>query len=261
MSFPETITLTPGEVKTQTATQKCPLGTRGVTSDGRSFRYAKAGAAITKSIVVQATNTAGTGINALGFNNTTGALTAAATTFTTTWRYFTILTSWQGNATALVKDIYAGGYVVDTLAGGLSLLKGNDGMTASSTEQGNFYLDDDDTLPASITGTDYPVMIVKNPYHNVVIASAVGAGSGVTLGVAPRSVTAAYYFWLQTWGPCAILLMGTNVPGNPMYHSTETVTSAGVPSSDAVQDSAYLGDCISTAATTKYGVAMLRMAP
>ena len=44
MSFPNTVQLSEEQTVTIASAQSVPLGTRGVTTDGRVFRYAQAGA-------------------------------------------------------------------------------------------------------------------------------------------------------------------------------------------------------------------------
>lgn len=256
MSFPETVVLTFDEVKTKTATQRAPLGTRGVLPDGRVFRYAKAGAAITANKLVTGAAPAG------NYFATSGGCILAATTYTTTWRYVHIRTSHQCDATAEAADTYKDGYMLRPDSGAIVKIKKHDGTTASSTYGANFYFEDDDRMVASITGTDACMMIVKNPYDDVIPAGAVGPGAAVALGSSLIAITTAQpYFWLQTWGPAGLQLYGTNVAGQSLYHSTETAGSAGLFGTSDVRLCPYVADCVNPAATAKFGLVMLKLSP
>jgi len=48
---------------------------------------------------------------------------------------------------------------------------------------------------------------VLNPYKRVVMQPK--AITSIPVGIAPRTVTSGYYFWLQTWGPAAYWAGGT----------------------------------------------------
>jgi len=255
MSFPETIVLTYGEVKTQTSVQKCPLGTRGVLPDGRVYRYSKSAAAITIGQLCTATAPVG------NYYATSGGVTPAATTFTTTWTYIQIQTSMQADATAETANTYAEGYLLDPTDGALVRIKSHAGHTASSTEQTKFYFEDGDHLPVNITGTDQCIMIIRNPYDGVKIAPATANAGAVALGYTNMNVSSGYYFWLQTGGPGGAELIGTVLAGEPVYHSTETATSFTLFNTTDLRLSPNVGLMINPAATTLYGMIMVQLSP
>ena len=255
MSFPETVVLTYGETKAQTSTQRAPLGTRGVLPDGRVYRYAKAGGAIPLGDLVTGALPAG------NYYATSGGVTPAATTFTTTWTYIQIVTSHQADATAETADTYAEGYALDPSDGALVRIKSHDGHTASSTEQSKFYFDDGDNLPVSITGTDQCMMIIKNPYDDVIVAAAVGPAGAVALGYANVAITSGNYFWLQTWGPVGAEFEASPVAGNKVNASTETATAVSVAATTDARLAAVVGVVINPAADTKFGMIMCQLSP
>jgi hypothetical protein len=53
--------------------------------------------------------------------------------------------------------------------------------------------------------TSDKVLLTTNPFKSVVIAD-YSTPAGAALGIAPINVTAAYYFWLQTWGPAYVAI-------------------------------------------------------
>jgi hypothetical protein len=59
-----------------------------------------------------------------------------------------------------------------------------------------------DPLTVAFT-TSTQVGLAQNPYANVIATAAVL--TGMCVGVAPIAVTASYYFWAQTGGPCAVI--------------------------------------------------------
>lgn len=60
--------------------------------------------------------------------------------------------------------------------------------------------------------------IVQNPYANVVVAKA--GLTGPPVGVATIAITASYYFWAQTGGPCAITANTAIAQGVPVVVGT-----------------------------------------
>lgn len=257
MSFPETVVLTYDEVKTAgTSTQRCPLGTRGVLPDGRVYRYARAGSS-NIAIGQLCTSEAPAG----NYYATSGGVTISATTVTTTWNYIDIESSHQADTTAETADTYAEGYMLDPSDGSLVRIKSHTGHTASSTEHTRFTFEDGDHLPVTITGTDQCMMVVKNPYDDVIIAGAVAGAGACALGYTNATITATYYFWLQTWGPVGAELEGTHAVGLPMVHSTETATAISSVLTTDHRICAKAGTLMSTAADTTYGMLMCQISP
>lgn len=256
MSFPETVVLNYGEVREQTSGQKAPLGTRGVLPDGRVYRYALAGGAIGLGQLVTGEQPAG------NYFATSGGVTPAATTFTSTWAYFQIVTSHQADTTAETADLYAEGYALDPATGELIRIKSHDGHTVSSTFQSKFYFDDGDHITADISGTDQSIMILKNPYDGVIVAAATAGAGAMALGYANVAITASgKYFWVQTWGPVGAETKGTNVAGQPCVHSTETATAVSQIDTTDQRLSARVGQCMNPAATTLYAMINIQLSP
>jgi len=225
MSFNTHVELSPRDVKTQHTTKRHPLGTRGMTADGRVFRYAYAG---------------GTNL-VMGVPVTTAALvlldqdTAYATSIndtediSTTWRSFTVETE---TATGeIAKNEYADGYVRIAYSTGsgtqgqMISIKSNDVSATSSTDAAGSTMTvtfgDGDELTAALD-TGAVAVLHHNPYWGVVACAGGGTQTGVVVGVPVRPLTANYYGWIQTWGPCVVCQEGTAATGQLATVSTAT---------------------------------------
>jgi hypothetical protein len=179
----------------QSATKKARIGERLQVGD-RVFRYAYNGAAALNpgKIVQQA---------ALGGADTTLQTTrpvAVAAVVGDTRIYTTALT------TAQAADVFADGWVSIfdasmTLGAYLYRIKGNSALATSGVAS---YLTLYDGLHVALTTSDQ-LEIVANPYNGVIINSSATTLTGPIVGVAPIYVDINYYFWCQTFGPCAVV--------------------------------------------------------
>jgi hypothetical protein len=198
MSFPTTLFLSDDAVKTQSSAKKWPLGTRGITSDGRVFRYAYNGAsALSAGNLVEAAA-------ALNCELSTGQpLSTDQGTITSTWGGVTLMTTWDATST-YTKDMFADGYLVtagSTGAPQMVRIKANTtsvGATASQKLEVTFK--EDSRLATSIT-TAQEIALYRNPYYKTLVQN----GAGAIIGVAPIAASASYYYWLQTWGLCPVV--------------------------------------------------------
>ncbi len=98
------------------------------------------------------------------------------------------------------------------------------------------------------------------------------AATSIPLGIAPRSITTAYYFWLQTWGPAACKAGGTLIAGRPAvpelgtntgYIKTLSTETAATKSSDIGATGVHLpviGMIMEVGATTQTGIVYLQIA-
>lgn len=179
----------------ESITKQARLGERLQVGD-RIFRYAQAGAAalnpgklVQQAVVGGATTTL----------QTTRPVAVAAT-LGDTRIYTTALTTEQA------ADLFADGWVSIfdasmTLGCYLYRIKGNSVLATSGVAS---YLTLYDGLHVALTTSDQ-LEIIANPYKGVIINSSATTLTGAILGVAPIYVTASYYFWLQTFGPCAVV--------------------------------------------------------
>ena len=187
-------------------------------STGRSWRYAKAGA----SNLGRGKLTVAATVDAQRINlSMPVAPVAGAKSIKVT----------IGTGNAAENDYRDGWFVVQDGAGeGRSYpIEGHSAITASAA--GFFKLGEPvDTLGVI---TEANVDLIKNFYDGVVIS--VTDQADLVAGVPNVAVTAAYYHWEQTWGPCSVwfdeavangtaLTIGTGTAGQ-----VEAVDGAGEP--------------------------------
>jgi hypothetical protein len=177
----------------ESETKKFPLGTRYFAGDGRVFRYAQAGA--TALIAGNTQEQSPFGGASTEIQATEAVAVAAAVGDTRL--YVTAVT------TAQAANLFEDGWVAvwDATTAGMCYLYGIKSHPAILATGTASYIDLYDPIHIALVTSDQTFLIV-NPYKDLVIAAA--AGAGAVMGVAPISVTAAYYFWLQTYGPCAV---------------------------------------------------------
>tara|TARA_Y100000310_G_scaffold339215_1_gene431204 strand:+ start:3851 stop:4654 length:804 start_codon:yes stop_codon:yes gene_type:complete len=114
----------------------------------------------------------------------------------------------NGGNTAIAEDEFAGGECLiqdDTGEGYSYTIKGNDAMAASAA--GTIFLWDKVQVALGAGAT--VALTHPTPFYNVIIHPS--PPTAMLAGVTPRVLTASYYGWLQTWGPCAVLHDGSAV--------------------------------------------------
>jgi len=223
MAFPTTIFGSPADVKKETTVQYHPLGTRLVLADGRVFRYAKN---ISTALALGKLCSASLA-DSDEFEDLTplAAVTTAATNATITVDYSTASQTMAANK---FKDGYM--FVnVGTGAGQIIQIKQQDagGSTADGTVK--VYFEDENYLSVALDSSSSKVGFVQNPYDGVTVCPVATAGVstqmpiGVTTFTVSLGSSTPYYFWLQTWGPCAVLSGDTPAVGE----SQRTASSSG----------------------------------
>jgi hypothetical protein len=175
------------------ATQRHQLGSRFVTSDGRVFRYCKAGAS---DLVV------GNVIQAPAQDTAHQQLTPAATAIGATSIVAAL------GASAAAANLYAEGLAIIDTTPGLGYAYPISGH-AAVLSSGNItlVLPKDSPVQVALT-TSSRVSLQRNPYAGV-IQSPVTTLTGAVVGVAVYPITAAQFGWIQTHGPGAVLIAGT----------------------------------------------------
>jgi hypothetical protein len=188
----------------QSSTKRETLGRLRFTDDGRAFRYAKAGAAISAGYVCQGPE----GVAEHTAEVNTGYTMAAGAT------NVTLLVG----AVAITANMYDDGYlqIYDgaATAVGQNLQISSHGVISSAGGACNFTLKDP-IIKACIATDTYS--LVKNPWSSV-IASAALANSFA--GVSPIAVTSGYYFWIQTGGVACALNKSNTALGSVICLST-----------------------------------------
>ena len=225
------------------STQKAPLGFRIVVGDRTFFYCENAATEIAAGKVVSTAAPQSNHSNMLctGYTAAVGSYIVRPTL----------------GGTALTQNEYAEGYLVVNDAAG----EGHTYRIKSNKEQttttGVGYIELYDPIALKLTALSQ-VTLLKNKYKDVVIFTA-SSQVGVAIGVTPVVLTASYYGWLQTWGPCSVLC-GTD--GITAY--TPVVPCAKVDG--AVEDfdangslEQVIGFCPATGTATEYNPVWLRI--
>lgn len=230
-----------------TTKQYHPLGTVGVTRDGRVFRYASAGAA--DLVIGNIVQTAAPIANHL-------ALTSAAQAIGDGFPTPIVVTP---GATAGAANLYAEGYLgVDTTPsnGYTYSISGHAAITASTAF--NLYLYPDDRLQlAFTTATRYG--LIHNPWKGVIqtptTLTAMVVGGVVTIITA--NTTLENYGWLQTRGTFSALINGTPAVTAPVINGATTAGTVDVWTAAAQPTSQMIGHMRQVGVSTKNNLIFL----
>ncbi|MBU2052427.1 hypothetical protein KKH13_04460 [Patescibacteria group bacterium] len=231
-SFLPTVLLDQGDHLNISATAKHALGTRGVTVDGRVFRYSRAGEALAAGRLAFAkaptelqfgTNCPLTTDQAAGI-----AVSSTSLKLSSTWSAF----SGETGTTGIVADYFKEGYFVvsGTTGGQIVRIKGNStASTGTASQNIEVYFEYNDKLAAALT-TANEVFLAHNQYDRITmnLGQAIAGETSIPVGVTPKAVTSLYYFWLQTWGPVPVFCGTATTLGLMATGSTEAATTGGV---------------------------------
>ena len=223
-------------------TAKHRLGERIEIGDGRVFHYAKAGLVdLVDGKLLQGAITDAQFLNMAIY--ATSAIGEAKA-------YVTL------GSTAVVQNAFAEGYLhCSNTAPAGTYYKVASHLAASGAAHVviNLY----DPLYKALTIASSLVTLTKNPWDGLLVGPS-AALTAPPLGVAIVDVTASYYFWAQTWGPCALLTRGTIAPGQNVGWITGEDGCVGLMSA---YTTVCVGTCISLNVSTDYSLIFLRIAP
>lgn len=232
MSLP-IVQLDVAAIKTPTSNQRgIPLGARGVTKDGRVFRYARANEALTAGYLIfsKAPTEWQFATNApITTDSGTIAVTATTIKLSSTWSAFTGTTG----TTGVVANTFKDGYLFVTKGTGLGqyvrVESNTTGSTGTAAQSVTFTLKDETPLSAALS-TANEIVVTHNMYDKVVqnLGEASQTSAVIPVGVTVCAVTIDYYFWLQTWGPAVVLVEGTVAIGELVANSTDAATTGAV---------------------------------
>jgi len=193
------------------STQKAALGSRIAFDDGRVYRYAKAGAtalAAGKFVKVGAmaaqVNMAVSAAVTVGNNSVTLTTTSASTTPTD-------------------------GYLQINAGTGVGQQFKFRSVAANATTTTSTDVELYDPIGIALDTTSYG-SLYYNPYEQCEVVT---AQTDIILGVPTTTVTAEYYFWLQTWGPACVLSQNTPTAGYTVFASTSAGTTVNITTSTA----------------------------
>lgn len=229
------IQATPQGLFTSSADQQAILGSRAVASDGREFRYAKAGAvALVPGTLLQAP------AEITNHQNLAPAVAVAgATQITVTL-----------GATAVTANQYAGGWAVITTSTGVGYQYQISGHPAAALSTA-VVLTLVEPLQTALVAATSKVDLVANPYSAVIINPATATSAPVGAAVYPIAI--GQFGWIQVKGPAAVLADGTVVVGTGVVASN--ATAGAVEALTGVQ--APVGTALTGIATTEYGLVNL----
>ena len=296
--FGLTTPLAGNEIRATSTTKKRQLGTRGMTADGRVFRYAKAGMALYKGIpVISRVYAIGAGATWNIATDTVGGSHVPTATFASI-KFCT--TGGMNDSFASLTELQDGYlYVaVGANAGDLIQIESN---STCGTDCGDItvYMKDDQRLTETISDTAV-IFLVRNPYDDVrglwsatdYVTAGIGTTTstgltiatpaGIPMGVPPVDVASGAYFWLQTWGLCVAYSDGGWTIGHPLYVTTTTATENVVsaltfglgalstttsteatnrlPPRETMPRTSW-GHAVTPAAASNYGLAFLTISP
>ena len=222
---------------TDSAVQEHELGSITFATDGRKFRYAKAGAA---NLV------AGTLLQNSAEVTNHQDLTPVAAAIGATEVTVTL------GATAATLNQYAGGYLVTTVTPGLGSMYKIKSHPAAGSAATLVVTLEDPIAVAVTTSTRFDLN--ANLYNGVIINPTTATGCPV--GVAVNAITAAQFGWIQVQGPAPILAAGANAVSN-FVSSSEAVAGAVTDATHA-QESA-VGNAVTGAADTEVGLVLIAL--
>lgn len=182
--LPQIFGIKPHESSTE---QKHPLGTKGVTSDGRTYRYA------------QAAGTAlGPGLLAVAPDITADHEDLVVNTFAVGDKTITVTLA----STAIVGNEYEEGFVNVTDAAGQGIMyRVKNVPTADASASVIIVLEEPIVVAAEAATT---VTLYRNKFRDIVVSN--GTQADLPVGVPNVTIAVDSYGWVQTGGPCSILV-------------------------------------------------------
>lgn len=237
MAFTGPAQLSTQDVYKTSTTKLMPLGTQGMTRDGRLFRYLLAGGT---ALAAGKLNTAAAAVA----NHQNVLVQSAAAVYDQT------LAVTLG-ATATTASQYDDGYVVgyDVAGQGQTLrIAGTPVVAASGVAVFNL----GDPIAVALP-TTARVNLEQNPWSNATVAAT--TGGLFANGVANVAIPAANYGWVQTRGTAAVLGNGTITIGTGLVASA--TTAGAVDGEAATVTTQRVGLAAQAGATTKYNTVYL----
>jgi hypothetical protein len=224
-------------------TGRYAVGSTIRTKDGRTFRYTKAGAVnLVAGNVIQSPAPSANHL----------ALTPVAAAIGDTTIVATL------GATAAAENEYAGGYAqIDTTPGNGYMYLVDSHAAVLSAGVITARLDKQNPIVVALT-TSSRVGFIRNPYRGVIQTPT--TKTGAVVGVAISIITAGDFGWLQTWGPCAVLINGTPAVSAPVINSATTAGAADVWTAAAQPTSSYIGEMLQVGVSGKNNAVFLRIA-
>lgn len=215
------------------AEQMHVLGELVHTSDGRAFRYAKAGGTtLVQGKLQQASAEVTANQDLAAIAAAVGDTTISASTTVT-----------------ITANQYAGGYALITVTPGQGYMYRIKSHAAYTAAAPTLTLEDPIVLTALTTGSR--IDLVAHPLASVIVNPA--SASSAPVGVCVYPITNAQFGWLQVAGVANILNDGGSTVGTNV--SASNATAGAVEA--AVTAQAAIGVAVTGVATTEYGAVKL----
>ena len=209
----------------ESATKLFPLGSKLEYGD-RKFRYAQIDSAVTSAGLTLE--------NKLAIANHRDLEVAAASAGAKS------ITVTLGGGTEAAVDYYNEGYIhINDAAGQGQLLKIKDHPQADS--EATLVLTLYDPLKTAITTSSKADLIASN-YKSINTAATTPVG--VIVGVSTIAMTANYYGWVQTSGPCSVLTSGAVVLGHAAVRSDTTAGAIEADDTGSVAQNTQIGQVL-----------------
>ena len=156
--------------------------------------------------------------------------------------------------TDLTLNQYAGGYLyVNDGAGQGQCLKIKSNPVHDHSDDPSVVITCHDALATAIT-TSSKVSLMSDPWSGLVVAPA--AETGAVMGVPVVDMALSAYGWFQTYGPAAVLTVGTLVLGHNAVRSA-TVAGGVAPATSDILD--IVGTVMLVDVTTDYSLIKLNI--
>src|SRR3990167_1064354 len=236
MSFPSFTRLSEEQIFSTFTAERVPVGTLGVTEDGRCFRFAEAAG----TTLAPCKLSEGLAPSANFLDEAVATLAAGVTVLTG-------VGSTTGNGAA---SLFKNGYIwssTATNANPLYRIKDNTPITAAATT-GTITLYA--ATKAAYAAAD-TIPYLKNPWKDIIVTPNATATAVVT-GVPSVDIALDAFGWVQTSGPALCLIAGTVVLNNPVI-LTSTAGAVGPAASQTTNLTGIIGNCIAVEATTEHG--------
>ena len=233
-----------GEEKSLSTRKGAFLGQKGITIDGREFRYAlNGGVALQAGVPVQSAVQPGTSeaADAIAAGLTNGVGATVATGISTIALVMT---------TAIAENTFQDGYLYVKVGPGAGayLIKQHTSGSSASNLNVELYAGDKIDKVAHTTATRYALQ--RNLYSSVIVAPASASVTGTLIGATHTSVPIGNYFWLQTNGPAPLLMQTATSAGQGVVWGTTGGEFIGQTTADPMQLQPVAGYTLHSAATT-----------
>lgn len=244
MNLTAPIQATYGQIYSDSTVQRYGLGTLAITRDGRLFRYCKAGgSSLVVGNVIQSPAQIANHQQLVPSAAPIGANQIVATL----------------GATAATENQYAEGLAIIDTTPGLGYPYGVSGHAAVlSGGVITLNLPLDELVQVALTGTSR-VSLQVHPYRDVIQHPIAATCSWA--GVAVHPIPSGSFGWLQTRGPCGVLIDGTPAVGTPVRPSgavAGAVAALVVTTATAIP-AAVVGNMMVTGVNTKVQAVFLTL--